>query len=541
MASLNFNILCIRLFQKNKPLLFLSFFLINHSYFSQIKNDSTKTSVKNIGANINSDFDDYAPVISSDGNTMYFTSRRPVTDKELKKNTPSKEHIFVSYFDTINKTWSQAVLVESLKNPMSSKRNSSAIALLHDGKKMLLFQDDLYGNGDIYESQFIDNKWSYQLNLGDSINSEAHESSASFSPDGNTLYFVSNRAGGAGGRDIWYSTKSANGTWSSPKNIGKNINTTKDEECVFAHPDGKTLFFSSKAHKSKGGYDVFKSEWNAKTNSWSLPTNLGAPINTKGDDIFYVQSANNQKAFYTSVDPKQKNSDRNIFEVLLSPVKKTKPVQPVKYKIICKGLVTDQNNNILRSALVELYDQDAQKQIFQSHTNESDGAYQFQLDSINHLSIHVSSKGYTFYTENVYISNASLNKDTVIVRNIKLKKISIGESFVMKNIYFDSDRSSLKHESKNELDKLIQFLNDNPEVSIEISGHTDNKGSHEHNQKLSEDRALEVKNYLMALGGIYSERIEYKGYAATKPIADNSSEDGREKNRRTEFKILKIN
>jgi outer membrane protein OmpA-like peptidoglycan-associated protein len=357
---------------------------------------------------------------------------------------------------------------------------------------------------------------------------------------------VSNRGGGFGLRDIWFVKKNSEGVWGSPINIGKVINSSRDEDCVFAHPDGKTLYFSSKGHKGLGGYDVYKSVWNDALNTWMKPINLGKPINTKGDDIFYVETLDNKRAFYSSFDLSDKVKDRDIFEITLRPLKKESVKQIVEKKVkkfFLKGIVIDEQTKIPIDALVELYSQDSQIQVSQVHTSITDGSFQFAVDTSINYSIHVSAKGYNYFSLNFRTNNYLLDTSSVIIieQNIFLHNISVGETFVMKNIYFDTNKSTLKPESKHELEKLMQFMNENSDVVIEVSGHTDNTGKRDYNKKLSENRALEVKNYLMAFGSIYSDRIEFTGYGDLKPISSNSTKSGREMNRRTEFKILKIN
>lgn len=248
-----------------------------------VEKDTVRIEIEALGSAINSDFDDYAPVITADGEYMYFTSRRPFTDREKKRNKESSENIYEAIWDDVRKEWLPA---EPLQSPINiPKRFNSNVAISNDGQRLLKYQDDGYGNGDIYETYLSGNTWSTPVSLGPEINSESHESSASIAPDGRTIYFVSDRKGGEGKRDIWKATKDKDGNWTDAENLGKTINTSKNEEAVFIHPDGKTLYFSSQGHNSIGGYDIFKSEMKADA-TWGTPKNMGEPINTADNDFF---------------------------------------------------------------------------------------------------------------------------------------------------------------------------------------------------------------------------------------------------------------
>ena len=194
--------------------------------------DTLRIEIERLGNEINSPFNDYAPVITADGGYMYFTSRRPYTEKEKKKNRESMERIYEAIWDEAENKWQ---IAEPLPSDVNlDGRNISNVAISNDGQRLLIYQDDKFGNGDIYEAYLSGTTWSAPLSLGKEINSDAHESSASISPDGKTIYFVSERKeGGTGGRDIWKATKNSDGVWGSAENLGKTINTKEDEEGVF--------------------------------------------------------------------------------------------------------------------------------------------------------------------------------------------------------------------------------------------------------------------------------------------------------------------
>ena len=261
---------------------------------SQKNSDSLLISITNVGKTVNTPYDEFSPVISSDGLMMIFTSTRPVLKEDIKKNAQGTENVFVSYYDDMIWKWSEAkMLGETINRP---EKNNSAIALSNDGQRMLLYRGDPDGN--IYESILLGDQWSEPVKLPEPINSSKHESSASISPDGRTIYFVSNRKGGEGNLDIWLCHQDNTGKWGKAENLGSTINTDEDEEGVFIHPDGKSLYFSSKGHNTAGGYDVYKSIF--ENNSWSIPENLGPEINTPEDDLFFTLTADGKTGYYST-------------------------------------------------------------------------------------------------------------------------------------------------------------------------------------------------------------------------------------------------
>ncbi len=492
--------------------------------------DSVKITITNLTKTINSPFADFAPVISADGQELVFTSRRSVTEKEIKKGKQSMENVYSSSYDIKKKKWADAKLLgESINQP---GRNNSAIALSNDGQKMLLYRDDPYGNGDIYESHLQGENWTIPEKLPEPINSKDHESSASFSPDGHTIYFVSNRKGGLGGRDIWMCRQDHNHSWGAAENLGNTINTKEDEEGIFSHPDGKTIYFSSKGHTGVGGYDIYKSV--LENNKWSEPINM-KNINTIDDDVYFVLAADGQTGFYSSAKAGGLG-DKDIYEVKFTPLKSNKPKQETGPQLtLLKGMISDEITSALLEATIDIIDNQKNKTITTITSNNLTGKYMVSLPSGINYGIVVKAKGYLFHSENINIPYSAGYQE--IIRDIKLKKIEVGKSIVLNNIFYDFDKATLRSESISELERLVVLLNDNSTMSIEISSHTDNKGTDEYNQKLSQTRAQSVVDYLIEKG-ISKQRLVAKGYGETAPVATNDTEDGRQQNRRTEFKIL---
>ena len=268
-----------------------------NEYYVNWNQNKVKVNIQNIGKHINSSFADYAPVINADGSIMYFTSRRPITEKQKKKNRIAPESIYATSFDSDKNTWNKAKLLSPPVN--LSNRFNSIIGLSNDGERMLLYRDDKYGNGNIFESNLNGQEWSTPVCLPKPINSKHIETSASISPDGKTIYFVSNRPGGQGSLDIWYCTLNKQGEWGEAMNLGGLVNTPEKEEGVFIHPDGKTLYFSSKGHGGEGGYDILYTQ--LENGKWTKPQNLGKAVNSPDDDVYFVMEANGKVGYYSSI------------------------------------------------------------------------------------------------------------------------------------------------------------------------------------------------------------------------------------------------
>lgn len=505
-------------------------FFISLNLLSQGENDSVKIEITNAGKGINSEFSDFAPVISADGSVMIFTSRRPVTEKDIKKKKETLETIYSSEYDWGFEVWSDAKRLSETVNIPSF--NNSAIGLSADGQRMLLYKDDVKGNGDIYESVLEGTEWSKPEKLPSPINSEHHESSAAYSPDGNTIYFVSTRPGGSGGRDIWYCTKLKNGKWGDAKNMGKDINTDKHEEGVYMHPDGITFYYGSQGHDSKGGLDIFMTV--KKGIKWTKPVNMGEPINTTGDDVYFVIEASGKYAYYTSAH-EGGMGEKDIYKVTFKRIYKDEAKKSGPKLILLKGVITDEKDGHPLEATIQVIDNEKHEVLSTLVSNSSTGKYLVTLPAGKNYGIYVNAKEYLFHSENFDVHDTS--DYTEVIKDIALKKLEVGSQIVLNNIFYDFDKSTLRDESKTELDKLTELLTNNPSMKIEISSHTDSKGSDDYNLKLSQARAQSVVDYLIGKG-IKPERMTAKGYGESSPRATNDTEEGRQQNRRTEFKIL---
>jgi outer membrane protein OmpA-like peptidoglycan-associated protein len=319
--------------------------------------------------------------------------------------------------------------------------------------------------------------------------------------------------------------RTSNNVWSKPRKL-ESINTEFDEDSPFIHPDGKTLYFSSKGHSSMGGYDIFKC---TKTGTgWSIPENLGYPINTPGDEIYFVLAADGKVGFYSS-DKEGGLGKQDIYSIRM-PVPEKEPELE-----LLTGVVKDAATNQAIEADITITDNTTKEVVSKAKSNAEDGKYLVAIPCGKNYGIAIEKKGHLFHSENVNLPCTQGYKE--IKKEIKLVEAKQGAKVVLKNIFFDTGKSDLRLESTSELLRLVKLLTENPTIRIEISGHTDNIGDAKINQTLSETRANSVMNFLIS-NGIAKTRLVAKGYGSSQPIDTNDSEAGRQNNRRTEFKIL---
>lgn len=507
--------------------------------------------IDNIGFVVNSPFPDYGPVISTDESVMIFTSRRDNTTGLEKSEFDYEffEDVYISYNN--NRNWTKPV---HISDKINTSTHDATVGLSFDGQTLLIYRDD--NLGDIFECKLKGEEWSKPEPLNKNINTKYHESSASFSYDSKTIYFVSDKPDGYGGRDIYKSTIDKKGKWGKTENMGAVINTPYNEEGVFMHPDGKTLYFSSQGHRTMGGYDIFKSVY--QLGRWSEPENLGYPVNTPDDDVYFVISASGKHGYYASAKkggvgekdiymitflgpekPLVLNTEDNLLASVTNAVSEAliEPVVEIKTSAltILKGVIKDAVTQTELEATIEIVDNEKGEIIAEFVSNSKTGKYLVSLPSGKNYGIAVNAKDYLFHSENINIPESSEYQE--IVKNIDLKKIAVGSNIVLRNIFFDFDKATLRPESTAELDRLTNLLIEIPTMKIEISGHTDSRGSDEYNEALSHSRSKSVVDYLIKKG-IKAERLTYKGYGEFQPMATNDTDEGRQLNRRTEFKIL---
>lgn len=469
---------------------------------------------KNMGTNINSSAPEYLPSLTIDGSELVFTRRV----------NGSNEDFFFSKKNKIG--WD---IARAATGAINTPQSEAAQTLSADGQWMIYSaqgRKDSYGNYDLYMAQLTTKGWEDTYHFGGKINTDQWESQPCLSPGNKDLYFASRRPGGYGGIDIYVSRLQANGYYSEPENLGPNINTAGDDQCPFIHADNQTLYFTSNYWPGYGDDDLFLSRKQAD-GKWGKPQNLGYPINTIEKEGTLFVAADGRTAYYASDRADSKgNLDIYTFELPQS-------VQPIK-TLWVKGKVFDKKTGSGVVSSVELFDMSTKQPVTIGQTDEK-GNYFVTLPIGKNYVFNVNRKGYLFWSDNFLMANNPA--DSTYQKDIALLPIEKNAGMVMKNIFFDVNKSVLKPESQTELDKLIQFLNDNPTLKVEISGHTDNAGKPADNLELSNSRAKAVVNYLISKK-ISPFRLLFRGYGETKPVSDNNTEEGRAFNRRTEMKII---
>jgi len=468
----------------------------------------------NLGPEINTADDEYMPAITADENTLIFT-RKVNNNEDFYQSTK------------INGKWQTAAYLSDKINTPQYNEGSQSISL---NGKVLFFtgcnRPDGLGRCDIYISIKKGEEWGKPFDIAPPVNTSGWESQPSISADGRTLYFVSNRKGGFGGYDIWKSNLTEKG-WSEPENLGPNINTAFDEQSPFIHADDSTLYFCSNGWPGLGGMDLFVSRL-GKDGKWQKPTNLGYPINSNGDENGLALTANGNYAFFAS----NKLNGYGGFDIYTFELPPSLRPHQATY---VKGTVLDAVTKKPLEASVEILDLEKNNPVYQDYSSESEGDFLATITTGKDYGLNIAKDGYLFYSGNFSLKG-HVTKDPFNI-TVNLQPIEVGSKVILQNIFFATNKFDLQDESRAELQKLIDFLGLNPGVKIEVSGHTDDKGSLQANQILSENRAKAVYQYLIA-NGINAGRISYKGYGQTQPIATNETDDGRSQNRRTEFKIV---
>ncbi|MFZ6010861.1 MAG: OmpA family protein [Bacteroidota bacterium] len=497
--------------------------LKNVEFAKENKEIASRYKLKVLSDTINAFVMQYFPVLTADQQEMIFTRRLG--------NGPNEDEDLVLSRKTAGGRWNEP---QSISKNINTRLNEGTCTISADGRKLIFTScvgREGHGSCDLYESRKIGNDWTEPKNLGSNVNSADWESQPSLSADGRTLYFVSDRRGGAGRRDIWVTTLSEKGAWTRAKNIGKPINTVYDEISPFIHVNNKILYFASNGLVGFGGYDIFSSERDT-SKTWSNPVNIGAPINNHEDQFSLFITADGKKGYYSHEEYKSAGySTSKIYEMEIPEENQ------IKFKSnYVKGIVRDKQTREVLSAKIELINLASNVVESLVESDSLSGEYLMVLTQGAEYALYVNKKGYLFQSLNFNYSE--IKNYEPIVLNIDLEKAREGSTAVLKNLFFDVDKYDLKEKSITELHKIIRFLEDNPQFRVEISGHTDNSGSLQYNRELSLKRAQSVYNFLKA-NGVAQTRLLTKGFGPDKPIADNTTEDGRQLNRRIEFKILK--
>ncbi len=484
----------------------------------------------NVGSGINSKYDEYFPSITADEQRFLFTRRLPSTETQAGW----QEDFYVS--EKINGKWSEA---RGIGPKINSAGNEGAPSLSPDGEILFFVAcegDFGYGAGrsgfgscDIFYSLKNGDDWSKPVNLGSPVCTKWWETQPSFSSDGKTLYFIrgSMNAKGIKETDICVSTLKPGGKWTTPVKLGSNINTSGSEESVFIHPDNQTLYFSSDGHPGMGGLDIYMSR-RQPNGEWGPAINLGYPINTYNDENSLLVSRDGKLAYFAS-DRVGGYGGLDLYSFELY-----EEAQPGK-TIYVKGKVYDAVTKKVLQADIDVVDLATGNSVLRAVSNSSKGEFLICLPLNKDYAFSTSKTGYLFFSENFALKDKKDHLPFEVI--IPLSPITKDSSVTLKNVFFETNKFDLKDESKSELNKLVEFLTNNPSLKIELRGHTDNVGDVKKNQVLSENRAKSVSQYLAA-NGIAGDRLTYKGFGDTKPVVPNDSDEHRQMNRRTEFKVV---
>ncbi|MBL7922764.1 MAG: PD40 domain-containing protein, partial [Bacteroidia bacterium] len=482
---------------------------------------------ENLGAGVNTAEAEYFPSFTVDQKEIIFT--RDIRDSRAYEG--HQEDFFISILK--DSSW---ITAKSAGAPLNSSLNEGGPSISADGRALFFTaceRPDGKGSCDIYLSQRMpDGTWSKPVNIGAPVNTSAWETQPSFSSDGKTLYFIRGTYTNDRERrrvsDIYMSTFQMDMTWSEPVRLSDSINTEGIEESVFIHSDNQTLYFSSDGHTGMGGLDIFMCR-RLEDGSWGRAINLGYPINTANDENSLVVSADGLRAYFAS-NRKGGYGDLDLYRFNLYTQARPSLVSYVKARVV------DAVSGNPLAAQFEIIDVETGKIMLSNTTDRRRGEFLACLPAGKNYMLNVNKESYLFYSDYFECKEAN-DKQHAYDLLIRLQQPKAGEKVVLRNIFFDVNRYELKKESGIELNKLTVFLKAQPQMKIEISGHTDSTGDKKANQLLSEQRAKAVVDFLVAKG-IPAARLTYKGYGDTKPVSPNDTEEGRAKNRRTEFSIL---
>lgn len=505
--------------------------------------------VDNVGE-INTEFDEIAPSISVDGAEMILSSNRPNGHTANVVGGYDQDIYTTTLRDGI---WAEP---KQIKGPVNSEVDDVSNNLSYDGTRMLIHRE-VNGQFDIFESKLNGIDWSNPAAMHFQISSaKANEKYASYSHDGWSVYFARDNATRENGLDIMFSAMQSKiqkdfmaATMVAP------VNSKFDDGPIYLHIDGETMYIASQGNESIGGYDIFVSK--KVQGIWTKPVNMGYPINTPYDDFFFASTANGKFAYISSNRAGGKGAF-DIYKVtfwgpekapltdmedyllasLAYPIKDATVEGTVEVNkksfTVFKGSTIDAMTKKPVEAAIEITDNATGKVIETFTTNSATGKFIITLPSGKNYGIAVKAEGYLFHSENFDIPTGAA--DNLINKVIELKNIAVGSKIALRNIFFDTGKSTLRAESNAELDRLVKLMKDVPSLKIEISGHTDNTGSATLNETLSQSRAEAVVSYLTSKG-VQASRMTAKGYGSSKPIASNGTEDGKQQNRRTEFEI----
>lgn len=419
----------------------------------------------------------------------------------------------------------------NISDNINTPANEGFASITADGKTIVFTSCDRadgLGRCDLYISEKTGNEWSEAENMGKVVNSPAWESGPAITADGSKIYFSSDRGGGQGEKDLWYTEKDKNGEWIAPVNMGETVNTEFSEVTPFIHADGSTLFFASDGHPGLGGYDVFYTK--DLNGTWTKPFNLGYPMNTNHNEGSLFIAPGNEKGYFEKYVSMGRDSYSRLYEVDLPLA-----LQVATPSIYAKGIVVDALTKKPISTTVELVDLSAEKVVQKVTSDKVNGNYLIVLSEGENYGLFVEKEGYLFFSKNFDFRNNKFDPQEL---NIELLPISEGKALTLNNVFFESGSYNLLEESEAELAMISKLMKQHQDLKFKIEGHTDNVGDKTSNITLSKNRAKSVYDFLL-MTGIDKSRLSYQGYGETKPFADNATKAGRAENRRIEIRVVK--
>ena len=507
-----------------------------------------------LGTNVNTLFSEYAPVVNDNGRMLLFSTRRSRDGKPTAgRRTLAHENIFYALRDEEG-GWGAPKEVSRL----NTRQHEAPLGFSPDGRNLYLYRD--VNGGDIFVAKRTgEGTWAAPAPLGKPINSPYYEPSFCLSPDGKAAFFSSDRPDGFGGLDLYISTRQPDGSWSPAFNLGASINTAYDEDSPFLSNDNLTLYFSSRGHNSIGGFDLFRSQTDGPL--WSEPQNLGLNVNSPYDELYLTLGESDTEGFFASDRPGGGNKD--LFAVrfgkwiptdslariepvasLLTPPPSTAFTQVISdtgpasegVMFALSGKVIDGYSGQPLAAELVVINRTTRQTVMVARNEEATGRFRMMLPSDGTpYALEIQRPDYMFYTRNVDVPKQLAAEADL--RDITLSKLEVGKTVVLNNLYFDYGKATITARSQPELKRLVDLLKTNAQLKVEIGGHTDNKGSDEFNQRLSEQRAASVTKYLQQRG-VAANRLRAIGYGLHQPVAPNDTEANRQRNRRTELKVL---
>lgn len=500
------------------------------------KRDASKVQVENMGSKINSRYAEHSPVISANDSILIYTARRPDSKGARPEEGFYDEDIYVSFKK--GNSWTEG---KNIGEPINEKGHDATISLSADGKTLYLYRHKKDGGLFVTKFDPEGKKWREPKQLSKPLKSKYWEASICVSEDGLTGFFSSDRPGGMGGQDLYKVTrkKENSDNWSDPENLGPRINTPFDEDAPYFHPDGKTLYYSCNGSNSQGGFDIFVTELDSSGN-WLPPLNMGAPLNTPDDDIYFVLDQTGTSGYYSS------GKEGGFGEKDIYHVKFPYFPYPRRFSIVeLEGFVLDKQEMDTLNTYVSLVETKTGN-VLDSMPSSPGEPFYFVLESNTDYTLKTGPNGY-YPVEDLFTSPELGEEDILIQRNLLVAKPAGEDPPVvtgtenlpeLEHLYFDFDQYNLRERSKQELERVAAILQQNPDLDLEVLGHTDYYGTSTYNQRLSENRANAALKYLKSLG-TRPNQLMTNGLSENQPISTNENDDGRQWNRRVEFRLVK--